>query len=89
MKVGINMGNSLDAMDKSWGKMLDTDHYMWSNPRITEDQIRTVKEMGFTSMRIPVSYYNHLGDNGVIDPAWLQKVKLLLTGPINMIFILL
>ena len=75
MQLGINIGNSLDAMDKSWGKMLDTDDRMWSNAATTEDVIRTAKEMGFTSIRIPVSYYNHLDDDGVIDPLWFAKVK--------------
>lgn len=74
MKAGYNLGNSLDALNKGKGFYPDSET-LWSNPKVTKEQIAKIKELGFTSIRIPVSYYNHLDENGNIDPDWLARVK--------------
>ena len=55
MGIGWNLGNSLEATggETSWG-----------NPKVTSDLIRAVKEAGFTSVRIPVSWSVHITDQG-------------------------
>lgn len=67
MGIGWNLGNSLEATggETSWG-----------NPKVTADLIRAVKEAGFKSVRIPVSWAVHITDQSTckIDNAWMQRV---------------
>ena len=54
MKVGWNLGNSLDSVG--------ADETAWGNPKVTENLIKSVKDAGFNTIRIPVTYLNHTGD---------------------------
>lgn len=74
MKIGWNLGNSLEAMSKKLGFTFDTET-IWSNPLTTQKMIDTVKNSGFRSIRIPVSYYNHIDENGVVDEKWFARVE--------------
>ena len=73
MGPGWNLGNSLDAMNFGYGYTANTET-KWGNPVVTKSLIDGVRAAGFRSIRIPVSWYNHLDANGNIDPAWLQRV---------------
>lgn len=75
MGAGWNLGNTLDACDDSSGvhKGLETET-SWGMPETTKKTIDTVAAAGFTSIRIPVSWHNHL-INGKIDVAWMARVK--------------
>lgn len=72
MGAGWNLGNQLEA--SNWGTPSET---AWSNPVITEDLILAVKNAGFKSIRIPVSYLSKIGSapNYTIDAAWLNRVQ--------------
>lgn len=74
MRLGWNIGNSLDAMHRDRGFTLESETF-WGNPKTTKELIRAVKNAGFSAIRIPVSYYNHLSAEGTIDPAWLARVE--------------
>lgn len=74
MRLGWNLGNSLDAMHKGRGFTLESETF-WGNPKTTKELISAVKNAGFRAIRIPVSYYNHLSANGTIDPAWLARIE--------------
>ena len=47
----------------------------WGNPVTTEDMIKTIKMGGFKTVRIPVSYLNHISDDGTIDKEFLDRVE--------------
>ena len=47
----------------------------WGNPMISESLIKAIKESGFQTIRIPVTYFNHLEDDGTIDPLFLDRVE--------------
>ncbi|MEN8905058.1 MAG: cellulase family glycosylhydrolase [Clostridiales bacterium] len=72
MGTGWNLGNSLEAV-------IDRTPYEtnWGNPVITEEFITQVKEAGFESIRIPVSYIDMIGEspNYTIDSSWLNRVQ--------------
>lgn len=72
MKVGWNLGNSLDAYDYSGGN-----ETAWNNPTVTRSLIQLVKAEGFNTIRIPVTYMNRIGDgpNYTIEEAWLNRVQ--------------
>lgn len=47
----------------------------WGNPVTSKALIDDIKDAGFGTVRIPVTYYNHIDSNGKIDKAWLERVK--------------
>ena len=72
MGEGWNLGNSLDSYAN--GQSNET---AWANPVITKDLIKAVKDAGFKTIRIPVTYIGHVGNapDYTIDPAWIGRVK--------------
>lgn len=79
MKAGWNLGNTLDAYSE--GKMYGDDissEECWGNPVTTKEMIDTVRNAGFRTVRIPVTWHNHVTDDGsgpVISEVWLDRVQ--------------
>ena len=75
---GWNLGNTFEACEKHSTEKagLETET-MWGNPKTTKELFAFVKECGFDSIRIPVTWAQHLGDapDYTIDPAWLDRVN--------------
>ncbi len=76
MGFGWNLGNSLDA---TGGNSYDiySQEKSWGNPQVTETLIEAVSDAGFTTIRIPVTWYNHISDDSTytIDEEWLERIK--------------
>ena len=76
--MGWNLGNTLDAFSdgiKRHNQGLQSET-SWGNPETTEEMIKTIAETGFKSIRIPVTWHNHLVDDSyTIDPEWMKRVK--------------
>jgi len=68
MMPGWNMGNSLDAHGDNSGET------QWGNPVITQEMVQEVQDMGFNTLRVPVTWYEHLDDEYNIEPSWLNRV---------------
>ncbi|MCH5324856.1 MAG: glycoside hydrolase family 5 protein [Eubacterium sp.] len=68
---GWNLGNQLEAVSGS-----TPSETAWGNPTITEDIILAVKDAGFKSVRIPVSYLSKIGEGPTytVDAAWLDRI---------------
>ena len=68
MSPGWNLGNSFDATP---------DETSWGNPTPNQALINGVHAAGFKTMRIPVTWTNHIGAGPAytIDSAWMNKVK--------------
>lgn len=73
IKVGWNLGNTLDSYYKDNSKTVDETY--WGNPMTTKAMIDAVKAKGFNAVRIPVSWTNHLSDDNTVDPAWMARVQ--------------
>jgi hypothetical protein len=73
MKVGWNMGNTLEAIcgETAWGGAITS-----------QSTIDAVKASGFNTVRLPCAWDCH-ATNGVIDPAWLARVKQIVDYCIN------
>ena len=94
MAIGWNLGNTLDATG-DWTdnsgvfhsdlKGLETETG-WGMPKTTEAMITAVKAAGFKTIRIPVSWHNHITDktNYTIDSAWMARVKTVVDWAYNM-----
>ncbi len=77
MKIGWNLGNTFDAIDWNWLKD-DIDYESgWCGVKTTPELIAAVKEAGFNTIRIPVSWHNHLSDedNYTIKEEWMNRVN--------------
>ena len=72
MKTGWNLGNTLEA---TASRSLDSET-SWAQPKTRKVMFDKLAEAGFKTVRIPVSWTNHIiDDNYTIDPAWMSRVK--------------
>lgn len=70
IKVGWNLGNTLDATGNS-GLSTETS---WGNPKTTEELFLAVKEAGFNAIRVPTTWEKHMDEEHNIDPDWMNRV---------------
>lgn len=85
MGIGWNLGNTLDPVDWHWGSDELDYETAWGNPRTTKELIAYIKEQGFDTIRIPVTWANHVGDapEYIISEAWMKRVKEIVDWCIN------
>ncbi len=76
MKIGWNLGNTLDATGKRDTVCVTPTDFetSWRQPVTTRAMIHAFKERGFNCIRIPVTWDKHLDSADRIDPAWLRRV---------------
>jgi len=69
MRLGWNLGNTLDATPGG--------ETGWGNPLTTKQMIDTLKAAGFNTIRLPVTWKDHLGPapDYTIDATWLARVQ--------------
>ncbi|MBQ9438898.1 MAG: glycoside hydrolase family 5 protein [Lachnospiraceae bacterium] len=75
---GINIGNDLDcygaasAIENPTVRDYET---FWNNPPVKKEIISALKKAGFKTIRIPVSWSEHIGADGSVDEAWMSRVQ--------------
>ncbi len=76
MGIGWNLGNTFDATGGSKANVYSQET-SWGNPKVTPELIHRVKEAGFTTIRIPVTWYRQLSTDGnfTVNPAFMARVK--------------
>ena len=76
--VGWNLGNSFaccnSRMQNSNISKVTYYETLWGNPVTTKQMIDKVKATGFNAVRIPVTYYNHIDEQGKIEATWLNRI---------------
>lgn len=97
MRLGWNLGNTLDSNSGSttnmwierWTSRNPSDYETaWGQPVATENLIKMFKQEGFNAIRVPVTWYPHMGvqTNGLnwdlpnwkptqVNAAWMKRVK--------------
>ena len=99
MGAGWNLGNTLDSNSgdldnmwiEAWTSRTPKDYETaWGQPEATRALIHMFKEAGFGAIRVPVTWYPHLGtitlhnqnqwdpstwSGTEVDPAWMARVK--------------
>lgn len=93
MGAGWNLGNTLDATGdwEDGNKVFHSDkkgletETGWGMPKTTEVMISAIKAAGFKTIRIPVSWHNHITDktNYTIDSTWMVRVKTIVDWAYN------
>lgn len=73
MGVGWNLGDTLDAT----GKRSLSSETSWDNPVTTKAMFDLVKASGFNTVRIPISWENHMDKSSdyLIKEDWLDRVN--------------
>lgn len=75
---GINIGNSLDVTGvKEYHPDAKDGEYetFWGNPRITPMLFQAVRKAGFSTVRLPVTWEEHLNEQGSVSEAWMDRVQ--------------
>ena len=76
MKCGWNLGNTFDAYNgytlHVQGIEMETS---WVGAKTSKKLIAAIQEAGFNTIRIPVSWHNHVDENDVIDQEWMDRVR--------------
>ena len=76
MTLGWNLGNTFDATDDDGYCKNDLDiESSWCGVKTTKEMIDAVKAAGFKTLRLPVSWHNHIDDEYQINEAWLNRVQ--------------
>ena len=77
MGLGFNLGNTFDACGEWIGDHKDPSAYetAWGQPLVTASQMAFLKSGGFNSVRIPVSWNQHIDAEGNVDVAWMDRIE--------------
>lgn len=79
MKIGWNLGNTFDAPD---GEI------SWGMPFTTPEILQKVKDMGFNTIRIPISWHKHVseGPEYIIDEQWMTRIDTIVNQALELGF---
>jgi endoglucanase len=74
MGIGINIGNTLDSLTWPGGGTGETS---WGNPKISIGYIKALKDYGYKSIRLPVSWADWIGPapDYEIAESWMNRVE--------------
>ena len=77
MGVGWNLGNTLDAKMPNLSLYSSTAEYEtgWGNPVTTKAMIDKVRQAGFKTIRIPITWGQHMDSNNNVTSSWMRRVK--------------
>lgn len=92
MGLGWNLGNTLDAHRQTiadindsgyWGQQGVDSETWWGQPVTKQALFKMMKEAGFSAIRIPVTWYNHMDANGTVNADWMKRVHEVVDYVIN------
>lgn len=92
MGVGWNLGNTLEANrqtitdvtnDSFWGQQGLESETCWGQSVTTPEFIKMMKGAGFSAIRVPVTWYNHMDKDGNVNAIWMKRVHEIVDYVIN------
>lgn len=76
MKVGWNLSNTLDVHNLHYtAQTTEEFETYWGSPVTSFELIQALKHAGFNTIRIPVTWYEHVDENYIIEEAWMARVQ--------------
>ena len=80
MTIGWNLGNTLESTYWADDPTPAQSATAWGNPEPTQELFEEVRSLGFNTVRIPVTWYQHMEYNDStqtyeIDSEWMDYVK--------------
>lgn len=75
--TGINLGNTFDCNNVNWINDPEPKDYetAWGNPVTTKAMLTEIRKAGFKTVRIPVTWGDHMNSNGKVDKAWMDRIQ--------------
>lgn len=83
MGPGWNLGNTLDAHNGKRMTDIVASETTWGQPVTRPELMKMMKDAGFGAIRVPVTWYPHMNDAGVVDAAWMKRVHEVVDYVIN------
>ena len=79
MGVGWNLGNTLDAANwngkDGWNFASPEDHETyWGQPVTKPELIKMMAEAGFSTIRVPVTWFQEMNKDGKVNAKWMKRV---------------
>ena len=80
MKVGWNLGNTLDSFANpekdTWFNPIGWQDWemVWGNPITRPELMKMMRKAGFGAIRVPVTWFPHMDDEGNVDKEWMKRV---------------
>lgn len=75
LRVGWNLGNTFDATNDGFVRdEMDIERH-WCGVKTSEEAIDAVHKAGFNTLRLPVSWHNHVDADFTISKPWLDRVQ--------------
>ena len=74
MGLGFNIGNTFEATGGT-REDLYSQEQSWGNPIVDEALIQRIRNAGFTTVRIPITWYKHTDADYTINPAFLARIR--------------
>ena len=78
MGIGTNFGNCTDAvamwMNMNSNSVTDFEK-AWGQEPTTKPMVDFLKQNGFNSVRIPVTWFQHMKADGTVDEAWMNRIQ--------------
>ena len=83
MGYGWNLGNTMDATGNTTDPVGDETY--WGNPKTTQANMDALKNAGFKTLRLPVSWDDHTGaaPDFLINSTWLDRVEAIANYALN------
>ncbi len=78
LHLGWNLGCSLESFFTAEDGTIETGlktETMWGNPATTKAVMETLYAAGIRTVRIPVTWSNHMDEEGTIDAQWMARVR--------------
>ena len=75
MGAGITLGDSFTANGLDVDKSVEEYETYFNNPTVTEELIEAYADCGFSAVRIPISWTDHIDEKGVVDELWLDRIE--------------
>lgn len=74
LQLGWNLGNTFDASNCGVKDELEYES-SWVGVTTTKEMIQTIADAGFKTIRIPVSWHNHVDENYQISEVWMNRIQ--------------
>lgn len=74
MKIGWNLGNSLDSHASGVTGVTETE-ILRGQPVTSPELMEMMKLAGFNVIRVPVTWYPHMDEEGTVSAEWMARVR--------------
>ena len=77
MIAGWNVGNDMDCFDSDIkpGSPLEEYERSWGQSPANELMFKKLAEKGFSAIRVPVTWWQHMDAEGRVDTLWMARVE--------------